>query len=304
MLLKKLPGPIKGVFNSIFLVVHTIAWCMPMYLFFILKLLAPNQACRNAAVRMTCRIANGWIATNDFWMKHTLDTEWDIPNLDHLKLEDWYFVICNHQSWTDILILHSLFLRKIPFIRFFIKRELLFLPFLGIAWWVYDFPIMRRYSKKTLAKKPHLKGKDIEATRIACQRYQHVPVTILNFLEGTRYTHEKHQQQRTPQYDHLLNPKLGGFSYAITAMDQKIRHVIDVTIVYPYGKPNFWDFLCGRIRKIKVLVKEYDIPESLLSWDNIDDQQKRSQFGEWVDHIWQEKDNLIKQQLKQHQTSA
>lgn len=299
-MLKKLPGPIKGTFNAIFLCLHTIFWCMPMYFFFILKLLSPNQACRTWSVNMAVKIANRWIDTNNWWMMNTMDTKWVVPNFDHLKLDGWYFLVCNHQSWTDILILHRIFLRKIPFIRFFIKRELILLPFLGIAWWVYDFPIMRRYSKKTLAKKPHLKGKDVEATKIACEKYQHFPVTILNFLEGTRFTPEKHKNQNSP-YQKLLPPKLGGFSYAINAMDKKIKHVIDVTIVYPYGRPNFWQFLCGRVKQINVSVREFDIPDHLLTWENLEDLKQREAFREWVAEIWQTKDNHIHQVIKSHQ---
>lgn len=293
-MLKKVPAPIKGTLNAIFLALHTIFWCLPMYFFFIIKLLAPTQRLRSATVRLLVKIANCWIRTNNLWMDVTLDTKLVVPDFSHLKLNDWYFLICNHQSWTDILILHRIFLNKIPFIRFFIKRELLFLPFLGIAWWVYDFPIMRRYSKQKLDKNPSLKGKDILATKVACQKYQHFPVTILNFLEGTRFTPEKHRQQSS-EFQTLLMPKLGGFSYAISAMDQKIRHVIDVTIVYPYGRPNFWDFLCGRVKQITVHVKEFDIPDHLLQWESLEDESKRNLFRDWVNEIWKEKDKTIQQ---------
>lgn len=291
-MLKILPSPLKGALNALFLAAHTIFWCMPMYVFLILKFLSPNKSFRAWTDKVLVKIANGWISTNSLWMLATHRTKWDIPNMDHLKLNDWYFITCNHQSWTDILILHRIFLGKIPFIRFFIKRELLFLPFLGLAWWAYDFPIMSRYSKQQIAKNPSLRGKDLEATKKACKIYQNYPVTILNFLEGTRNTAAKHKMQKSP-YKNLLIPKLGGFSFAIYAMDKKITHVLDVTIAYPYGKPSFWQFLCGDVKEIKVHIQEFEIPQNLLEWDDLENPEQRKQFSDWVNHIWEEKDKRL-----------
>jgi 1-acyl-sn-glycerol-3-phosphate acyltransferase len=57
---------------------------------------------------------------------------------------------------------------------------------------------MRRYSRKLLEKKPHLKGKDIETTRQACAKFRHIPVSVMNFVEGTRFTARKHDKQGHP----------------------------------------------------------------------------------------------------------
>lgn len=67
----------------------------------------------------------------------------------------------------------------------------------------FDFPFMRRYSQLFLLKYPHLKGKDIEITKKACQKYKDLPVSIMNFVEGTRFTPEKHKKQESP-YKNLL----------------------------------------------------------------------------------------------------
>ena len=60
-------------------------------------------------------------------------------------------------------------------------------------------------------KYPEKKGKDIEATRKSCERYKDEPITLINFIEGTRFTPEKHAVQRSP-YQHLLKPKAGGLA--------------------------------------------------------------------------------------------
>lgn len=268
-----------------------------MYFLLILKFIAPNHNFRAYVDKALVKTANGWIRSNNLWMKLTQDTIWDVKNKENLDLNDWYFITCNHQSWTDILVLHKIFLGKIPFIRFFIKRELLFLPVLGLAWWAYDFPIMSRHSKKQILKNPSLKTKDLLTTKKACEKYKHYPVTILNFLEGTRFTHKKHKLQKSP-YECLLRPKLGGFSYAIYAMDKKISHLLDVTIIYPNGRPTFWQFLCGKVKKINVYIEKTEIPEIFLNWTDLDDDNIRTQFRDWVCDIWMKKNQLIKESMR------
>lgn len=290
-------APIKGCMNLLFLAIHTVLWCIPMYCLFFLKILSRQPRWRRIINWCLVGTANNWIRTNNLMISLAQNIEWDLPNFDHLKLNDWYFIICNHQSWTDILILHKIFLKKTPFIRFFIKKELRWLPVLNLAWWAYDFPIMHRHSKEILAKYPELRDKDMLATQKACQVYKNSPVSILNFLEGTRFTPAKHAKQHSP-YKHLLIPKAGGFAFAVNAMDKKITHILDVTILYPLGPKSFWDLLCGRVHKIIVKLQEREIPTELLQGDYTDDDKYREQFKQWINTFWEEKDTLIDSLVK------
>lgn len=283
---------LKGCFNVLFLTLHTIFWCIPMYLLFCFKLLAFHPAMLKFINRCLIATANNWIRTNNLMMNLTMNIKWDLPDFSHLKLNQWYFIICNHQTWTDILVLQRIFLRKIPFIRFFIKKELMWLPILNLAWWAYDFPIMHRHTKEQIAKDPTLRIKDLQATKKACHHYKHSPVTILNFLEGTRFTAEKHARQHSP-YHNLLIPKSGGFAFAVNVMNQQIHHILDVTIIYPEGKKTFWDFLCGRVPQITVKFQEHEIPAELLQGNYTDDETYRNKFKDWIGHLWQEKDLLL-----------
>ena len=83
--------------------------------------------------------------------------------------------------------------------------------------------VAKKVTKKVLKKKPHLVSRDLERTKMACEKFKDFPVTILNFLEGTRFTTEKKIKQNSP-YTNLLKPKVGGFAYALAAMDGKISH--------------------------------------------------------------------------------
>jgi 1-acyl-sn-glycerol-3-phosphate acyltransferase len=130
-----------------------------------------------------------------------------------LEAKGHYLVLSNHQSWVDILILQKVFNRRIPFMRFFLKQQLIWVPMLGLAWWALDFPFMQRHTKSQLQKRPELAGQDIAATRKACEKFLGKPVSIMIFPEGTRFTPAKHAQQQSP-FQHLLKPKSGGMAYA------------------------------------------------------------------------------------------
>jgi hypothetical protein len=117
-------------------------------------------------------------------------------------------------------------------------------------------------------------------------------VAILNFIEGTRFTPEKHTRQESP-YRHLLRPKAGGFAFALAAMDGKISNILDVTIIYSNKQNSFWDYLCGRVERISVQVKKMPIPDAFLVGDYQNDSAFRDHIQSWVCDLWQEKDDLI-----------
>ena len=150
--------------------------------FAMVKLLVPLPALRRAIDRLLDAVSNLWIIFNTWQQTYTLPTQVEVQGLGDLSRDEWYMLIANHQSWTDILVLVRAFNARIPGVKFFFKQSLLWVPVLGLALWGLDFPHMRRYSKAKLARHPELKGKDVEQTRKACERFRHHPVTIINFL--------------------------------------------------------------------------------------------------------------------------
>src|SRR3546814_6938165 len=109
---------------------------------------------------------------------------------------------------------------------------------------------------------------DSDATRRACLRFRDPPVAVMNFVEGTRFTALKHQAQRSP-YRHLLRPKAGGVAQVLSAMGELLHGVLDVTIVYPQGRPSVVDLLTGRIQTIRVDLRVLAIPAALV--DGVDE---------------------------------
>ena len=287
-----LPPTLTGIVASVLLGVNTLFW-VPVLLFFsLLKLVLPFTAARRVLGRVALWIAECWIAGNSGWMNLTQRTKWDVEGIADLDYRSWYLVSCNHQSWVDILVLQHLLNRRIPLLKFFIKRQLIWVPVMGLAWWALEFPFMRRHSEEYLQRHPEMRGKDQETTRRACARFSLIPTSVMSFLEGTRFTPAKHRRQGSP-YRHLLKPKAGGLALALNAMGEKFRSILDVTIVYPDGPPTFWHFLCGRVERIVVRARSLPVPLELAAGDYAGDPAVREAFQQWVQSLWRDKDALI-----------
>jgi len=257
-----------------------------------LKALLPIAQVRRVLSRALIGIAEQWIAVNGFLFALFTPTQWQVEGLEGLHPDGWYLVLSNHQSWVDIPVLQKTFNRRIPFLRFFLKKQLIWVPVLGLAWWALDFPFMQRHSKETLELHPELRSQDKEATRKACERFRQSPVSVMNFVEGKRFRTHKHQQQRSP-YAHLLRPRAGGVAFVLEAMGEMLQAIVDVTIVYPDGRPTMIDLLAGRVRQIRVCVRQLPIPPEFLGGDYENDAEFRARFQAWISGLWTEKDASI-----------
>jgi 1-acyl-sn-glycerol-3-phosphate acyltransferase len=293
MMYHSLPGAVRGGLSLILYILNTVFWCIPLFVLVAAKAAVPVESWMRRCSRILNAIAENWIWVNNQNQNLVGDTRWDVQGVETLERSEWYLVLANHQSWVDIVVLQRIFHRKIPFLKFFIKKELFWFPILGQAWWAMDFPFVKRYTKSHLKKKPHLKGKDIEITRKACMKFKKIPISIMNFVEGTRFTNEKHRRQQPP-YAHLLRPKAGGIAFVLGAMGEQIHRVLDVTIVYPDGVSSFWAFLCGKIRKIQVRVRSLPVDPELLG-DYANDRHYRLELQRWLNTIWGEKSQYIQE---------
>ncbi len=258
----------------------------------VVKALVPIAGFRRLISSALVAIAEQWIAVNGFLFALLTRTRWIVSGAQALNREGWYLVLSNHQSWVDIPVLQRTFNRRIPFLKFFLKQQLKWVPVLGLAWWALDFPFMQRYSKETLEQHPELRGKDKEATRIACERFRDLPVSVMNFVEGTRFTPEKHARQASP-FAHLLRPRAGGVAFVLEAMGGILQSIVDVTIVYADGPPTVIDLLAGRVREVRIHVRELPIPADLIHGDYENDAPFRARFQDWINGLWAEKDALI-----------
>lgn len=284
---------LTGAIASFLLLFNTLVLIGPMLLIALLKLAIPGQAAKDTCSRGVMWIAETWAEIDKAVFALMTPTVWDIRGGDRLRGDTSYLVISNHQSWVDIPALVQAFNRKTPYFKFFLKKELIWVPFLGLAFWALDYPFMKRYSKAFLEKHPELKGKDLEITKAACEKFKRMPVTVVNYLEGTRFTSAKQARQQSP-YRHLLRPKAGGVAFVLAALGEQLDTLLDVTLVYPKGpRPGFWDLLCGRVPRVIVDIQSREIDPALWQGDYENDAEFRQYVQAWVSRLWEEKDARI-----------
>ncbi len=279
---------LKGIFAILFILINTLIGYPFLLTAAFLKLLIPFHFSRKLWTKVLIVIATIWIENNNFLFRKLLGIKINSSGEENFSRKEWYLVLSNHQTWSDIIILQMFFNKKIPLLKFFIKKELIWVPLLGIAWWALDFPFMKRYSSEFLKKNPSLKGKDIEATKKACEKFRYTPVSIMNFVEGTRFTKARHERQQST-YKNLLKPKAGGVAFVFSSMGNIIHCILDVTIKYPSRDFSFWHFLCGRIKEVHIHVEKITVtPELIGDYEN--DSQYQESFKKWINELWLKKD--------------
>jgi 1-acyl-sn-glycerol-3-phosphate acyltransferase len=259
------------------------------------------------ADKAVIKIATHWISSNSALIDNMLPRkDWRINLPDDIHINGKYLLVSNHQSWVDTSIVQYIGEKRLPLTRFFTKFELIYIPIVGQAFYFLDFPMMRRHSKEAIAKNPALKGKDIEEAKRACALLKDKPFTLLNYLEGTRFTKVKQAQQKSP-YTHLLKPRTGGLSLAISALGEDIDGILDMTIVYPDGVPSYGDLWKGNIKRLGVDLRYIDIPnklfESIKQGGYENDEDTKAQMFDWVEQVWRQKDERISTMLADFETN-
>lgn len=275
---------VRGALNGLLLGVNTLLTFTLMVPPALVKLLVPADRVRNGCDRVLNALAGGWVAVNNAWIAVACPAPWQIRGVEGLNPRGWYLVSSNHQSWVDILVLQRVFHGRIPFLKFFLKRELIWVPVIGLAWWALDFPFMKRGRGAGRG--------DLATTRRSCEKFRRVPTAVINFVEGTRFTAARHAAQNS-SYRHLLEPRTGGLGVALATMGERFEAMLDVTIVYPEGTPSFWALLCGNAGAVTVDVRQRAIPPHLLGGNPSGDKAHRQRIRKWVEVQWKDKDRLI-----------
>jgi 1-acyl-sn-glycerol-3-phosphate acyltransferase len=277
---------LRGAFSLFLFAINTIFWTFPLVFLHLIKLILPFQGWRRFWGGLQNGIGFFWISFNNLNLRVVNPVRLEVELPDGLSREEWYMVVANHQSWVDIIVLQMIFNGKIPFLKFFLKKQLFWFPVLGLAWWSLDFPFLERSRNAT---------KDLETIGKAAGKFKLLPVSIMNFAEGTRFRSEKREKQNSP-YQHLLKPKAGGLTFLLTAMGGQIPWILDVSIAYPGGIPSYWSFLCGEVEEIRVRVRKVPVEEELLG-EFIKDKAFRRAFTNWLNGLWQEKDEIMEDLL-------
>ncbi len=290
---KKNGNVFHGTIAFLALIISTIMVFIPFFVISLLKLY-PSSSWRIFCTNVLQAISTFWIDINNLYIRATQPARLIISGTDAVHPNNWYLIVANHQSWLDIVILQYVFNHsvRIPLLKFFIKSQLIWVPVLGFCWWAMGYPFMKRYSKEYLAKNPHKHGQDLKSTLKAVDQFKKLPASIVSFIEGTRFTPPKNQQQEAP-YQFLLKPKAGGISFVIGAMHEEIDSLLDVSIIYPDGHNSIWDFVCHRIDAIQIHIRRLPIPTEFRNPSLLENEHVQSAFRTWLNEQWLQKDQLI-----------
>ncbi len=284
---------LRGCATISLMAINTILWTILLFAVTFCKAVAPVAGWRRFTGRCMVGLANSWIACNNGILRLVNKVEWRYSLPTGLNRWRNYLVISNHQSWTDILALQRAFLRRIPFLRFFLKQNLIYVPFLGQAWWALDFPFVQRKFKRPKAANRQAGPTSLDFVTRTCAKYREIPVSIMNFVEGTRFTTQKHQRQSS-QYANLLKPKAGGVTMVLAAMPDCLHSILDVTIAYPGGAGSFWEFICSRGRQVVVHVEERKLA-GLITDERLRDNGFRSYMEGYLNDMWAAKERKLAQ---------
>ncbi|MGZ5475902.1 MAG: acetyltransferase [Thermoanaerobaculia bacterium] len=285
---------IRSLLIILLLPLNLILWGVPVMLLGIVKLLLPGGEPRRKLRLLLSELGDRWAGGNDLIFDLLVDTKWDISGVDGLRPDGHYLIVSNHVSWLDIFVLQRTFHRRVAFMRFFIKQQLIWSPILGQACWAMDFPFMRRYTPEYLERHPEKRGKDLETTRRTCRRYRRIPMAILNFIEGTRFTRAKQLEEKSP-YRNLLRPRVGGIAFVLASLGEQLDAVVDVTISYSRLDVTFWEFVNNRVGRIVVRARLIEVPAQFVTEPITEPGPAREAFKIWIESLWREKDELLDQ---------
>lgn len=293
-MLSFLPSIILFPLHFVLQVINLAFWGGVIIALGLVKLILPIPAFTGPLNQFMNKLMLGFGIVSVSIIKLTNRVEWDCQIQGELSKEKWYLMMPNHLSWLDIVLLIDFAAGRIPAPKFFLKKELIWVPFVGLGAWALDMPFMQRYTRAFVEKYPHLKGKDIETTKKSCEKFRKVPTTVINFVEGSRYTSEKHQAKKSP-FTHLLPPKAGGVAFTLAAMGSLFTNVLDVTILYPNNsKHPMMDMLSGKLNRVVIHVDVLPVTEEIIG-DYFNDDGFKARFQTWLNGLWQHKDKLITQ---------
>lgn len=271
-------------------------WGICIVLFGLVRFALPFRLAQNALLALMHRFYLTFSIISVGLIKFFNKVEINVHIDNELSKQKWYLIIANHLSYLDIILLIQLCAKHTSPPKFFLKKELIWMPFVGLAAWALDMPFMRRYSQAVIAKHPHLKGKDIEATRKSCEKFIDQPTSVINFVEGTRFTPQKAAERKSP-FKHLMRPKAGGIAFTMASMGEQFSNVLDVTLCYPNSQHPMNDMLCGNMTQINIDVKVLPMSTDMIG-DYFEDDGFKTTFQNWLNQIWLNKDELIKQWIK------
>ena len=296
-MLSFLPSPLIFIINMTMISIASCLLALPLIFLALIRLILPFKVVLDTVDALNQLVFRGFCVHNNLLMRITTKVKWDIQGVENVKVNGSCIIISNHLSWTDIVMICHIYRGRIPITKFFLKQSLIFIPIIGQACYAIGMPFLRRYTRAQILKNPKLKTKDLDSTRKACQSLLVYPSSLVNFVEGTRFTKAKARSCKSP-YQNLMPPKAASLAVALGMIGKNIDCLLNTTILYPdhNGQGSiFYALLCGRLDRViaRVEVIDKEFIEQKLVGDYIGDKQFKRSFTNELRSIWQKKDEQI-----------
>ena len=211
---------------------------------------------------------------------------------DELPLQRNALAIGNHQQMPDIpaAIYLATRQRALGGVKFFVKRVLAFVPFMGWGMWFLDFLIVKRAWAEDKDTIRRVFGNLREYA-------PDVPFWIIMYPEGTRLTPAKLKRTQEfarrrdlPHLEHVMLPRPKGFVETVKALRDKLDGVYDMTLGYPRGVPTLLQMARGLAGTVQLHVRRF--PSSSLP-------RSDAELAAWLQERFVEKERMMAH-FKQH----
>jgi 1-acyl-sn-glycerol-3-phosphate acyltransferase len=179
----------------------------------------------------------------------------DVPHQENA------LVIANHQTMVDVIALMSLALPKgrLGDMKWFVKDSIKYVP--GIGWGLY-------FLDSIFVKRAWAADKESILATFSRILKHRIPLWLLTFPEGTRWTPSKHHRSNSfaarngwAPFEHVMVPHTKGFQATVSNLGSHITAVYDVTIAYPRKIPTLWAFTARGAHDIHLHVRRYPIDQ-------------------------------------------
>src|SRR3989344_3964422 len=297
--MKALKENLLGVFTAILYGINLIFIPTLLIVGGLISWLIPLKRFRHGMSVLLQWLSVQWFQLNNEIMKLHARGKIDIQGSGELSPERSYLLISNHRTWIDVILIGQAFNKKAPFFKFFLKKELLWsLPFAGLACKAVGYAFMKRHTVSEIRKNPQLRYADIKTAKKACQVFRETPSTIVNFPEGTRFNVDKQALRESP-YQHLLRPKSGGGGIVVNELHDYLKGILNITLYYKKRTPSFWEYCCGKFDKLVVRYEVLPLTADLMG-DFDKDRTYRAHFQNWLNELWDKKDQKIDEIVREH----
>ncbi len=203
---------------------------------------------------------------------------------DDVAMRENALLISNHQQMPDIPAIMKFCKTKdrLGDMKYFVKKQLKWVPGMGWGMQFLDCLFIDRDWTS-----------DREQIRRTFDRLVRgrVPVHLVSFVEGTRFTLPKleaaqayAQKNGLSAPRHTLVPRSKGFAASVEGLRNHITAVYDLTIAYEVGVPSLWQYIKGLVKRVHVHVRRFPV---------VDLPQSADDLRRWLFARWDEKNDLL-----------